>query len=491
MCEEFYDKVYNFGDQRDFNIGTKKKTIGIELLYKYNFKEDKWELERTKEGYFKVGKITNQYLKKYSKPGNIQYGDVILSINDIDLREAAKDTKVLEILTGGISDFFKIDEKISFKLKRDGKIIEITHYEIDKKKYDFFNEELTFDEPFIDFYVESINVDEKNGVFNATIETSISRILDKEYSLHRIVKETLVEDQKFDQNGNLESFYWYQCDFPQSRWNKLDTIDPNYGLKIYNLVALDQNQLKSNYNIKPIWYEQDNGSLVQDETELVYSSHGVYTIANQFNLKSFPFDNQVLKIFLYNDKFNSDEFRADQSSYSMTRAQLFQEKDNIQGWRIENIIVKPQLYEKPNSNALHDGVVIEIEIERKYWFYIFKIILPIILILTICWSSIWIDPREIESRLTITIVCLLSLIAYNFVISEDVPKLDYLTVMDSIILISYLYAAIPNFLSVLSHHMVKTKNRDILEYEEFQKRFGLPSYLLIISVIISFNLIRN
>ena len=67
-----------------------------------------------------------------------------------------------------------------------------------------------------------------------------------------------------------------------------------------------------------------------------------------------------------------------------------------------------------------------INIERKYWYYIFKIILPIILILTICWSSIWVDPTEIESRLTITIVCL-SLIAYNFVIDEEMPKLDYLT----------------------------------------------------------------
>ena len=33
-------------------------------------------------------------------------------------------------------------------------------------------------------------------------------------------------------------------------------------------------------------------------------------------------------------------------------------------------------------------------------------------------------PRELESKLTITIVCLLSLIAYNFVIDKDLPKLE-------------------------------------------------------------------
>ena len=77
-----------------------------------------------------------------------------------------------------------------------------------------------------------------------------------------------------------------------------------------------------------------------------------------------------------------------------------------------------------------------IEIERDYGYYILKIILPMILVLLVCWSVFWIHPRELESKLTITIVCLLSLIAYNFVIDEDLPKLGYLTLMDYIILLS-------------------------------------------------------
>ena len=63
----------------------------------------------------------------------------------------------------------------------------------------------------------------------------------------------------------------------------------------------------------------------------------------------------------------------------------------------------------------------------------------------------WIHPKELESKLTITIICLLSLIAYNFVIDEDLPKLSYLTIIDYIILLSYLFATVPNFLSIYSH----------------------------------------
>ena len=100
----------------------------------------------------------------------------------------------------------------------------------------------------------------------------------------------------------------------------------------------------------------------------------------------------------------------------------------------------------------------------------------------------WIDPKEIESRLTITIVCLLSLIAYNFVIDADMPKLEYLTIMDYIILISYVYAAIPNFLSIYSFHLHKIDKSRTEKYEKIEKKYGLTSYLFIVLIIILYNI---
>ena len=50
----------------------------------------------------------------------------------------------------------------------------------------------------------------------------------------------------------------------------------------------------------------------------------------------------------------------------------------------------------------------------------------------VAWSVLWIPPKEewVESRLTTSIVALLSLIAYNFVFLDDIPKLDILTSLD-------------------------------------------------------------
>ena len=109
----------------------------------------------------------------------------------------------------------------------------------------------------------------------------------------------------------------------------------------------------------------------------------------------------------------------------------------------------------------------------------------------ICWSVLWINPKELESRLTITIVCLLSLIAYNFVVEKDIPKLAYLTIMDYIILTSYIYATIPNFISILSFKLYQSNQSLCLKIENYGKRFGPISYLVIILIIILISVNNN
>ena len=92
----------------------------------------------------------------------------------------------------------------------------------------------------------------------------------------------------------------------------------------------------------------------------------------------------------------------------------FANKENaIQGWNIVNHSANYKVYKDPNNQFYNDGVELVLTIERKSSYYVFKVILPIVLILMVCWSAVWIDPRN-RVKANITIVCLLSLIAYNF-----------------------------------------------------------------------------
>ena len=195
---------------------------------------------------------------------------------------------------------------------------------------------------------------------------------------------------------------------------------------------------------------------------------------------------QKLSIYLRHDLSDLYEYRSLVSTWTYKKALEFKLENSIQGWNIKNFDMRYKIYDDPNDFLYKDGFELSFEIERKSGYYIFKIILPILLILSICWSSVWINPKELESRLTITIVCLLSLIAYNFVIDSDLPKLEYLTIMDYIILISYFYATIPNFLSIICFELIKKKKNKTLslKIENFAKSYGIFSYLFIILAII-------
>ena len=181
------------------------------------------------------------------------------------------------------------------------------------------------------------------------------------------------------------------------------------------------------------------------------------------------------------------------SKFSYLALDRFMSLDDIPGWHKKSYTVTNQTYQTATQykDTYRDSYVVMIELERKAGYYIFKVIFPILLILLICWSVVWVDPKELESRLTITIVCLLSLIAYNFVIDSELPKLEYLTVLDWIILISYVYATIPNLLSVVSFRLLKTNLPLGNKIERLSKRYGLASYISMIFFIIFLNVSTN
>jgi hypothetical protein len=227
--------------------------------------------------------------------------------------------------------------------------------------------------------------------------------------------------------------------------------------------------------------------VTEDTLSILYKTKGQYKFKNDFNFRSFPFDKQKIKVFVYQSRYELGAYQASISDWTKRELLALEKQNPITGWNIIGNKIDYKTYKGPNDQLYFDGVELTLDIERKSGYYIFKVILPIILILIVCWSAVWINPKEIESRLTITIVCLLSLIAYNFVIDSEMPKLEYLTIMDYIVLISYIYATIPNFLSIAAFNLIGKNKKLCQKYENYGKRYGLLSYLMFILLTIVVN----
>ncbi len=492
-CDLFYNDVISstvYPTDEDLLTVFEEPDIGIELLKRYNKETDTNIVIKDDEGYYIVGKVTlNSLIAQNETDYNkIKTGDIILSINGNDIRESYDEDEFGYL----IGRFFDNDKKIKYELER-----VLTNGNKKKIEVETVSTTSDYNEYFADINIDYININEKSGFFEARIEAvyddaDLDDIFQITQSAHKYLVQALGDDTEFLEYPSEEKIknlqrWLYECNFTEEKWTATNSRYPFYYMKWFNLIKEDRDTIsRSEYIISPHFFEENDDAKHEKISTVTFYRDSILNIKNDFNLKSFPFDRQKLTLKLFTE--NDLEFvKVNFTGLTELDLEEFKKENSINGWNINNIILSNSFVKKPAFDEYFDAIQVDIVVDRKSGYYIFKIIVPIILILMICWSSVWIDPKEIESRLTITIVCLLSLIAYNFVIDADMPKLEYLTIMDYIILISYVYAAIPNFLSIYSFHLHKIDKSRTEKYEKIEKKYGLTSYIFIIFVIIIFN----
>ena len=329
------------------------------------------------------------------------------------------------------------------------------------------------------------NISQKDSTFKADIYLSVKNFYG--YDTTDLPLGPLTFDTLVFKDANNEWDYSECENIPEEKIIEFNIPDISTDISFFNSINLNKNTQQKKINIYP--NSQKIGDDTGDDGDYVtYLSeiYGTFEFQNSFNLNNFPFDKQTLKIKIADLGGITDQL-IDFNSNSYKAIQYNLDKIKVTGWEIVSSKIINSIYQNAVGTNL-SGIEFSLEIERKTDYYIYKVIIPILLILLVCWSVAWIDPKELESKLTITIVCLLSLIAYNFVIDSELPKLEYLTVMDWIILVSYVYATIPNFLSIYLFKLSKNKNISMIEkVTYFSKTLGPGSYFLIIFVIIIIN----
>jgi len=430
-----------------------------------NAKDNKgaWVSKYTKEGYLIVGKVLHNDINP-----NISQGDELISIDGISVQSEELDTS---------NKIFGYFEK-AYDEKRE--IILILRDQ-EKKNYEVKTEVFKY-EPVntgLNINLKSINyIDQIKGEFEVYLENEFSYNFNEWDGPSELAQEILVYKDSEDEH-QIQT-----CTVKKEFWDTLETVSPSKNYKFANINKIDKDQIEALVHINP-----DSKKYGDEKNKLKVTDiyEGNYIFNNRFNLRSFPFDRQKLKILIYDNWYRAENRAIFSGTFMMRDLNRFIEKGEIAGWDIINGKIKDTIFQDPNKSFFTSAVSLEIDIERKHGYYIFKVILPIILILTVCWSVVWVDPRELEARLTITIVCLLSLIAYNFVIDAELPKLEYLTVLDWIVLISYIYATIPNFLSIISFRLQKTNIQLSSKLELISKRYGLSSYVAGIFFIVLLN----
>jgi hypothetical protein len=79
---------------------------------------------------------------------------------------------------------------------------------------------------------------------------------------------------------------------------------------------------------------------------------------------------------------------------------------------------------------------------RNKGYYFLHTILPVLAILLVFLSGQRISQQQFEAKVGLSLTCLLSLIAYTFTFSDQLPKVGYVTLMDLFVTANYVFIAI-------------------------------------------------
>jgi hypothetical protein len=147
----------------------------------------------------------------------------------------------------------------------------------------------------------------------------------------------------------------------------------------------------------------------------------------------FPFDRHTFRLHIVSTGFSPDEvaFVADPRwvEAGLPGAAGIADDMAIPDWEVDDWRTGALPYHIAKSVSTA-GWVFEFEATRKSGYYVWKVILPLILIVGISWSVFWIDPENAGTEVGVATTSMLTLIAYRFAVDAQVPRVPYLTRLD-------------------------------------------------------------
>src|SRR6266478_7482487 len=180
---------------------------------------------------------------------------------------------------------------------------------------------------------------------------------------------------------------------------------------------------------------------VEPDGRVTYRQRYAGAFTQPLRLRSFPFDRQTFRLQFVAVRYRPNEvqFVPDQDwiDNGLKQAGGIAPSITLPDWTIENWNTKSLSYALAPGFE-YSGYAFEFTASRNAQHYVWKVILPLVLIVMMSWAVFWIDPVTSNSQISIAVTSMLTLIAYRYAVDTQVPRLPYMTRIDLFFLVSTL-----------------------------------------------------
>jgi Neurotransmitter-gated ion-channel ligand binding domain/Neurotransmitter-gated ion-channel transmembrane region len=207
-------------------------------------------------------------------------------------------------------------------------------------------------------------------------------------------------------------------------------------------------------------------------------------LTSTFRLKSFPFDAQKLEVIIH-------PFTVQQSSVTFVPNQLpvwtaaeFNSYSSLESWRFNSITFEIGSAASQFGKNTMAEARFEIAVQRRYGFYLWKVFLPLLLMVIVSWSVFWFDPPEVSSQVQIAVTTILTIIAFALAISLTLPRVPYLTFADAFFLTCYIFAFVAMLELTAVHIAYRNDRRKVATRIRRTARWLVPASFALINLIL-------
>lgn len=213
--------------------------------------------------------------------------------------------------------------------------------------------------------------------------------------------------------------------------------------------------------------------------KIVYKEKFSVVLAGEFDLFRFPFDSQKLEVEIESFSWpaHSLEFHTENSHFT------FRDEFHIPEWKIEEIETEIVQKKRPQNEAKFYELEVNIELKREAGYYLWKVMLPMIVIVIVLMFVFLIDPTDLGDRLQVSFIGILTVVAYQFVIADKLPNIPYFTLADGILTCSFVIMILTTlqsaYVKILSEKNLDAANR----FDKLSMIYYLGMYLLAMLVV--------
>ncbi len=224
---------------------------------------------------------------------------------------------------------------------------------------------------------------------------------------------------------------------------------------------------------------------VRPDGVVSYAERLVVVLSSSFELRRFPFDRQRLLVIIH--PFLADgphvTFKLDDTS--TWTASEFKSYSSLAQWHL--LAMHSQVLIAPTYGGLTlPEARFEIDVERRSSFYVWKVFLPLLLMVFLSWAVFWIEASDLSNQIQVAITTILTVIAFAFAISATMPRLPYLTYIDAFFLECYIYVflAVVELMTVHVTHRSEVR-RDLGLKVRRYSRWIIPASFVVTNIIIA------